>query len=79
MSRLERLIGDRVAVPIVEVEKWIGRGHSYVYRAIGRGDLRKFDAGQITAASLIEWCARIEAGRSESVPMARRITDGSAS
>lgn len=52
---VDRLIGDRIAVPIMEVGKWCGRGYAFVYRAIGRGDLRKFSAGLVTSDSLRRW------------------------
>lgn len=60
--RLEKLIAGRIAVPVKEVGALLGRGHSYVYREIGRGTgLRMFGPGKVTADSLAQWYAKVEA------------------
>jgi hypothetical protein len=50
----------RGALTVREVSDFLRRGHSYVYRLIGRGDLRMLGPGRITADSLIEFYARHE-------------------
>lgn len=60
--RLEKLIAGRVAVPIREVGEWVGRGHSFVYLAIGRGELVKVGQGRVSADSVARWYEKAEAG-----------------
>jgi hypothetical protein len=59
-SRLEKLIAGRIAVPVKEVGTLLGRGHSYVYREIGRGALVQVGPGKVSADSLAQWYARFE-------------------
>jgi hypothetical protein len=58
--RLEKLIAGRIAVGVKEVGALLGRGHSYVYSAIGRGELVKVGPGKVSADSLARWYAKAE-------------------
>jgi hypothetical protein len=59
--RLEKLIAGRIAVSVKEVGALLGRGQSYVYQEIGRGALVKVGPGRISADSLAQWYAKVEA------------------
>lgn len=60
LNAAEKFAAGRGAIPIREVGEFLGRGHSHVYRLIGRGDLRQITPGRITADSLIEFYSRFE-------------------
>jgi hypothetical protein len=62
MSAVEKLVAGRGAIPISELAAWCGRTRSYVYRAIGRGHLRMFGTGRVTADSVIAWYASFNEG-----------------
>lgn len=59
--RLEKLIAGRIVIPVKEVGALLGRGHSYVYREIGRGALVQVGPGKVSADSLARWYAKAEA------------------
>jgi hypothetical protein len=60
MNAAERFVEGRGAVPIQDLAKWCGRSASFVYRAIGRGELRIFTPGRVTADSVVDWYRRYE-------------------
>jgi hypothetical protein len=60
MNAAEKFVGDRGAIPIRELGAWCGRGHSFIYCAIGRRELRKFGPGKVTADSVIAYYAKHE-------------------
>ena len=62
MNAAHRFVADRGAIPIRELGTWCRRGHSFIYRAIGRGELRMFGPGRVTADSVIAWYGRYENG-----------------
>jgi hypothetical protein len=55
-------VAGRGAVSIREVGAWFGRGHSWVYLAIARGQLRKAGPGRVTADSIVELYDSFEGG-----------------
>lgn len=62
MSAAERLVAGRGAIPIAELAAWLCRTRRYVYTLIGRGSLRMFGPGRVTADSVLELYAQYEGG-----------------
>lgn len=62
MNAAERLVAGRLAVTIRELGLWLGRGHDFVYRAIGRGELQMFGRGRVTADSVLRFYAKHDQG-----------------
>jgi hypothetical protein len=61
MNAARAFVAGRGAIPVSgpgSVSEWLGRGHSYVYTLIGRGELRQIGPGRVTADSLIEFYER---------------------
>lgn len=67
MNAAERFVMGRGAVSVRELGLWLGRGHSYVYALIARGELRMFGPGRVTADSVIEFYTRHEGGAANEV------------
>lgn len=67
MNAAERFVGDRLAVSIRELGAALGRGHSFVYAAIARGELRKAGPGRVTSDSVLEFYRRFEGGAADAV------------
>jgi hypothetical protein len=86
MSAVHSFVAGRGAIPIREVAAWIDRGHSYVYALVGRGQLRMFGPGKVTADSVIEFYRSIDSYRggadevartsTPAVPVAADVTEG---
>jgi hypothetical protein len=60
MNAAERFVDGRGAIPIREVGEFLARRSSWIYAAIGRGDLRQITPGRVTADSVIDFYAKHE-------------------
>jgi hypothetical protein len=60
VNAAHRFVADRGAIPIQELAAWVDRSARYVYCAIGRGDLRMFGPGKVTADSVLSWYASFD-------------------
>lgn len=62
MSAVHAFVAGRGAISIRELAAWLDRGHSYVYALVGRGQLRMFGPGKVTADSVVEFYHSFEGG-----------------